>query len=124
MSQQDKIILEGILLYGYHGRSQAEKEVGQRFMVDIEVERDLEAAGASDSIDDTVSYTDIYRVVKDVVEGPSHDLLESVAHAISLKVLDRFDVDSVRVKVKKPSPPIKGAVLAGAAVEIYRRKAN
>ena len=122
MDNQDKIILEGIILYGYHGRKQPEKEIGQRFMVDIEVERDLRMSGASDQIEGTVSYTDIYRVVKEIIEGPSLNLLESVAHNIAHKIIDNYAVEAVRVKVKKPSPPIKGAILSGAAVEIYRRK--
>jgi dihydroneopterin aldolase len=122
MDNQDKIILEGIILYGYHGRNQPEKEIGQTFVIDIEVERDLRMAGTSDQIEGTVSYTDIYRVVKEIIEGPSLNLLESVAHNIAHKIIDKYSVDAVRVKVKKPSPPIKDAILSGAAIEIYRRK--
>ena len=124
MDNQDKIILEGIILYGYHGRKQPEKEIGQRFMVDIEVERDLRMSGTSDQIQGTVSYTDIYRVVKEIIEGPSLNLLESVAHNIAHEIIDKYPIEAVRVKVKKSSPPIKGAILSGAAVEIYRRKSG
>ncbi len=122
MAANDKIILEGVVLYGYHGRNEEEKRLGQRFVVDVEAERDLSKAGQSDAIKDTVSYTDIYRVVKEVVEGPSHNLLESVAHEIAEKILSRLAIDAVRVRIKKPSPPIEGAHLTGAGVEIYRRK--
>ena len=124
MDRQDRIILEGIILYGYHGRKRPEKEIGQRFVVDIEVERDLRMAGASDKIDATISYTDIFRVVREVVEGPSLNLLESVAHTIAQKIIDGYAVEAVRVKVKKPSPPIKGSILSAAAVEIYRRSSG
>ena len=122
MDNPDKIILEGIILYGYHGRKQPEKEMGQRFMVDIEVEKDLRISGASDQIEGTVSYTDIYRVVKEIIEGPSLNLLEAVAHHIADKIIDKYPIEAVRIKVKKSSPPITGAILSGAAVEIYRRK--
>ena len=119
---QDKIRLKGMVFYGHHGGSPAEREVGQRFVVDLEVERDLSLAGASDNLDDTVNYTALYRAIKEIVEGPSRNLLESLAHAIAQKVLEQFPVESVRVNVKKPNPPIKGAVLSGASVEIFRRR--
>ena len=119
---QDKIRLEGMVFYGHHGVTPAEREVGQRFVVDLEVERDLSVAGASDNLEDTVNYTQIYRVVKEIVEGPSHNLLESLAHDIAQRVLEQFPIEAVMVGVKKPNPPIKGAVLSGASVEIYRRR--
>ncbi len=119
---QDKIRLEGMVFYGHHGVAPAEREVGQRFVVDLEVERDLSVAGASDNLEDTVNYTQIYRAVKEIVEGPSHNLLESLAHDIARRVLEQLPMEAVRVGVKKPNPPIKGAVLSGASVEIYRRR--
>ena len=118
----DKIQLEGMVFYGFHGVSAAEQEMGQRFVVDLEVQRDLRTAGLSDDLQDTVSYTPMYRLVKEVMEGPSHKLLESLAETIAQRVLDSFDVDAVRVKVKKPEVPIKGSVLSHASVEIFRQR--
>ena len=117
----DKICLEGMVFYGYHGATPAERELGQRFIVDLEVERDLFKAGGSDNLEDTVDYSALYKVVKDTVQGASRTLLESVAQIIAARVLEEFPVEAVRVKVKKPDVPIKGSVLAGASVEIYRR---
>ena len=117
----DKIRLEGMVFYGYHGATAAERELGQRFIVDLEVERDLLKAGGSDNLEDTVDYSALYKVVKDTVQGASRTLLESVAQIIAARVLEEFPVEAVRVKVKKPDVPIKGSVLAGASVEIYRR---
>ena len=119
---RDKIQLEGMVFYGFHGVGAEERQVGQRFVVDLEVQRDLRAAGASDEPDDTVNYSRIYRLVKEVVEGPSRKLLESLAETIAQGVLDGFEVDSVTVKVKKPEVPIKGSILSHAAVEITRER--
>jgi len=118
----DKIQLEGMTFYGFHGVNDAEKELGQRFVVDIEVYRDLRPAGASDDLDDTVSYTHVYRIVKDVIEGPSRNLLESLAEMIASNVLDRLEVEAVAVKVRKPEVPIKGSILSHTSVEIFREK--
>ena len=54
----------------------------------------------------------MYRVVKEIVEGPSRKLLESVAESIAEAILDGFDVESVTVTVKKPEVPIKGSILS------------
>ena len=118
----DKVQLQGVVFYGFHGDSEAEREVGQRFVVDLEVTRDLSAAGLSDSIRDTVSYVDLYKVAREVVEGPSHRLLESLAESIAHKVLEGLDVETVTVRVKKPQAPIKGSILAHAGVEIVRQR--
>ena len=120
---QDMILLEGMVFYGFHGVNLAERETGQRFLVDLDVTRDLRPAGLSDDIEDTVSYAHLYRLVKEVVEGPPRNLLETLAETIAQRVLDEHDVEAVRVRVKKPEAPIKGSVLAGAGVEVFREKA-
>ena len=118
--RSDKIRLEGMSFYGYHGVSPEERSLGQRFSVDLEVGTDLQHAGASDDIEDTVNYTHLYHEVKEVMEGPPCNLLEALAYRISKRVLGRFPVTSVLVRVSKPSPPIKEATLGSASVEISR----
>ena len=118
----DRIILEGIQFYGYHGGSSEERSLGQPFQVDMEAELDLSVAGKSDNRDDTVSYTHLYRVAKGVMEGEPKYLLEALAEEIARCSLGAFPIRAVRVRVKKTRPPIKGAVLSGAAVDIYRAR--
>jgi dihydroneopterin aldolase len=122
----DKIILEGMTFYGYHGYSVEEQTLGQRFVVDLEVELDLRSAGAGDDIAETVSYAHLYRLLREVVEGHPRKLLEAVAEVIAGRVLGEFgSVMAARVRVAKFAPPIEGAVVGGARVEIYRqRKSN
>ena len=116
----DRIILEGMEFYGYHGGSPEERSLGQPFLVDMEAELDLRVAGKSDDRDDTVSYTHLYRVVREVMEEAPRNLLETLAEEIAGRALASFPLQAVRVRVKKTRPPIKGALLAGAAVEVYR----
>ena len=116
----DRIILEGMQFYGYHGGTPEERSLGQPFQIDMEAELDLSIAGKSDNRDDTVSYTHLYRVVKEVLDGAPKNLLETLAEQIAQRALDSFPLAAVTVRVKKTRPPIKGAVLSGAAVEVYR----
>ena len=116
----DRIILEGMQFYGYHGGSPEERSVGQPFEVDLKAELDLGAAGKSDNLEDTVSYAHLYRIVKEVIEGETRNLLEALAEEIAEKALAAFPLRAVNVRVKKTRPPIKGAILSGAAVEVYR----
>ena len=120
--QGDKILLEGMEFYAYHGVNESEKTQGQRFIVDVEMVTDLSRASESDDLRDTVNYSRVYRLVKEIVEGPSRDLIEAVAGEIAGRVLEGFPVEQVRVRVSKPDVPLKGAKLRGAAVEITRRR--
>ena len=120
----DRILLQGMQFYSYHGGSREERTLGQPFQVDLEVEKDLASAGKSDRLEDTVSYAHIFRVVRDVMAGEPMELLEALAEEIASRSLDSFSIDSIRVRITKTRPPIKGAVLSGAAVEIYRTKAG
>ena len=119
----DRIILEGMEFYGFHGANPEERALGQSYVVDLEVELDLRRPGGSDRLEDTVSYSHLYRTVKLVMEGESKNLLEATAQTIADRVLTEFPVKGVRVRVKKPRPPIRGSVIDNAAVEIYRCRA-
>ena len=120
----DRIVLEGMRFYGYHGGSPEERSLGQPFEVDVEAELDLSLPGSSDCLEDTVSYTHLYRVVKEVLEGEPRSLLEALAQDIAHRLLDTFPVRATKVRVTKTRPPIKGGMLSGAAVEVYRTKAK
>ncbi len=124
MTSEDKVILSGTVFYGFHGVDTDEQALGQRFIVDLEVNLDLEPAGRSDDIRLTVNYSRLSATVREVVEGEPIELLESIADRIATRILDRFPVQATRVKVKKPAPPIKGSILEYAGVEVYRRRSD
>ena len=118
----DRIILKGMQFYGFHGANPEERSLGQSYVVDLVVELDLLGPGMSDSLEDTVSYPQLYRTVQAVIEGESKNLLEATAQAVADRLLAQFPVKAVQVKVKKPRPPIRGSVIEYAAVEIYRTR--
>ncbi|XP_051152343.1 dihydroneopterin aldolase 1-like isoform X2 [Andrographis paniculata] len=118
----DKLVLRGMMFHGYHGVKPEERKLGQKFLVDVDAWMDLQAAGNSDNLSDTVSYTDIYRVVKAVMEGSPHNLLESVAQLIATTALSKFpQVSAVRVQVGKPHVAVVGPV-DYLGVEIIRHR--
>ncbi|MDP8940537.1 MAG: dihydroneopterin aldolase [Actinomycetota bacterium] len=120
---EDQILLEGMIFYGYHGTLPAERDLGQRFVVDIELRCDLRPAGLSDDLTRTVDYSAVYRQVREIVEGDPVDLTETVAEKIATAVLEKHSpVEAVRVKVAKPEVRLEDTVLAGSAVEILRRR--
>jgi dihydroneopterin aldolase len=114
----DRIILKDISFYAFHGVLPEEKKIGQTFLVSLELFLDLKQAGESDRLEDTVSYAEVYAALKNIMEGPAHDLLESLAEKIAAALL-QGPVKGVCVEVKKPSPPI-AAQLAYVAVKIGR----
>ncbi len=116
----DQIILQGMQFYGYHGVNPEERVLGQRYVVDLTASLDLRRAGKSDRLEDTVSYSHVYRAVRAVMEGEPRNLLESAAQAIADRVLAEFPVESVSVTVKKPNPPVRGSSIELAAVQINR----
>ena len=119
----DRILLEGMVFHGRHGTLPAERELGQPFVVDVELRLDLQPAGLSDDLTRTVDYSDVHRRAKEIVEGQPVGLTETVAERIATAVLEEHPlVEAVRVKVRKPNVRLGDTVLAGSAVEIVRRR--
>jgi dihydroneopterin aldolase len=117
----DRIILEGLTFYGYHGAHPEERSLGQRFVVDLTLERDLRPAGEADDLALTTNYSAVYRIVRRVVEGPPCNLVEAVAERIAAAVLAEVGGAAVTVRVAKPWAPVKGMTEGRVAVEITRR---
>lgn len=108
--------------YGYHGVFQEETKLGQRFIIDLEVEADLQQAGTTDNLEYSINYGQLYFDVKEIVEGEPFKLIEAVAEAIAKKMLNSYNrIQSVMVRVIKPDPPIPGHYQS-VSVEILRKR--
>lgn len=118
----DKIILQAMRFFGYHGVFPEENRLGQRFLVDLTLFVDLKPAGVNDALDDTVNYADIYEATRKIVEEESFRLIEAVAERIASSLLDTYtDINEIIVKVTKPHPPVD-AQFDGVSVEINRKR--
>jgi len=115
---RDKILLENMQFFGYHGVFTEENTLGQRFAVTIAMATDIRAAAKSDDLTLSLSYVAVYDAVKTIMEGPPLRLLETLAERIAARVLDLGAI-GVRVTVKKLHPPIPG-VMDFVAVEVER----
>ena len=120
---EDKITLQGLIFYGYHGNTEEEARLGQRFVVDVELRGDLSRAGASDSLEDTVNYAKAYQIAKQVLEGPRRRLLEALAETLAGRLLTELPAQAVLVRIKKPAAPLPGP-LDFAGVEIVRSRVS
>ncbi|HEX8550309.1 MAG TPA: dihydroneopterin aldolase [Abditibacteriaceae bacterium] len=98
----DKILLSGLEFFGRHGCHAAEVELGQRFLVDIELECDLTRAGETDSLDDTINYVEILQAAREIIEGEPAKLLEHLARRIADYSLKDARVRRARVRIRKP----------------------
>ncbi len=114
------IRLEGLSVFGHHGARPYEKEAGQRLEVDLELIPNDDRAETSDKLGDAVDYDELYRTVREVVEGKSFHLLEALAAATAETILDRFAVRKVHVKIAKQN---LGWTTGGRAViEVTRER--
>jgi dihydroneopterin aldolase len=93
--------LEGLSVFGHHGARPFEKEAGQRLEVDIELEPADDRAEHSDRLADAVDYDAIYRTVREIAEGRSFHLLETLAATIAEELLKRFGGRRIRVRIAK-----------------------
>jgi 7,8-dihydroneopterin aldolase/epimerase/oxygenase len=105
----DLLVLEGMSFYGFHGETEAERTLGNRFYVDVEIRMDLSVAGRSDDLTDTIDYVRAFALVRGVVEDHQHRLLEAIAARIAEILLAEPGVASVRVRVGK-QPPFAGSI--------------
>jgi dihydroneopterin aldolase len=116
----DRILLAGMVFHGRHGALPAERELGQRFTVDVELEADLTVPGRTDRLADTINYVDAYEIAREVVEGPPSDLIEAVCARIAQRLLELPMVARTTVRVHK-RPPVQGE-FHDVAVEMTRAR--
>ena len=117
----DTIELRGLRVLGRHGCLPEEQVRDQPFEVDLDVEVDLSAAGASDDLADTLDYGKLATAVEEVVAGETTALIEKVAERVVEVVLADQRVSSVTVAIRKLRPPVP-VDMATAGVRITRRR--
>jgi 7,8-dihydroneopterin aldolase/epimerase/oxygenase len=102
--------LMNMTFYGYHGASAAEKETGRRFEVDCEFTLDISKAAKSDSLEDTVSYSDIYKVIEGVLHNSKYNLMETLIENMADAIFNSFRIRSLRLRIRKMIPPVPGNI--------------
>jgi len=113
------IEVNGLSLYTHHGVSAAEREVGQRLVLDLRMEVGDCDATITDRVEDTIDYGEVCQVVALVAQQRSYRTLERLCTAIADRLLDQYDAETVWVKASKPEPPIPLPV-EDVSVEVFR----
>ncbi|HSD77747.1 MAG TPA: dihydroneopterin aldolase [Solirubrobacteraceae bacterium] len=117
------IEVTGLSLYTHHGVSAAEREVGQRLILDLRLEVGEPDATVTDLVEHTVDYGVVCERVALVAQQRSYQTLERLCSAIADRLLEDFDAEEVSVKATKPEPPIALPV-ESVSVEVWRARAE
>ena len=113
------IEISGLSLYTHLGGSAAEREIGQRLLVDVRRDAGAVDATITDRIEDTVDYGEVCQVVNLVAQQKSYKTLERFCAAVADRLIEQYELHAVWVKAAKPEPPIALPV-SEVAVEVWR----
>lgn len=105
------IKIEEMEFYAFHGHYKEEQIVGNRFLVDLILETDMQKAAESDMLDDAVNYQIAYRLVKEEMKRLKSNLLENIGKRILDALYNEFDeILSATVTIRKMNPPMGGPI--------------
>ncbi|HEX3614307.1 MAG TPA: dihydroneopterin aldolase [Sporichthyaceae bacterium] len=106
MRELDRVALRGLRGFGRHGVLPAERDLGQPFIIDVDLGLDTSTAAGSDDVRDTIDYAEVADSVIALVEGEPVNLIETLAERIAAECLVRTVVQTVEITVHKPSAPV------------------
>jgi dihydroneopterin aldolase len=113
--------ISGLSLFTHHGVTAAEREVGQRIVLDVRFDVGEPDALITDRLEDTVDYGEVCQVIALIAQQRSYKTLERLCAVIADRLSSQFGADSVTVKASKPEPPIPLPV-EEVSVEVWREE--
>ena len=111
----------GLSLYTHHGVTAAEREIGQRLVLDVRFDVGEPDALITDRVEDTVDYGEVCQVIALIAQQRSYKTLERLCAVIADRLASQFGAESVTVKASKPEPPIPLPV-EEVSVEVWREE--
>lgn len=106
-----KIVIEEMEFYAFHGHYQEEQIVGNRFLVDLELDADLAAPADSDNLNDAVNYQQAYQIIKNEMRRTKSNLLENIGKRIlDALFAEMDDIEEATIRVRKLNPPMGGPI--------------
>jgi 7,8-dihydroneopterin aldolase/epimerase/oxygenase len=115
------IEIVGLSLYTHHGMTAAEREIGQRLVIDVRFDVGEPDALITDRVEDTIDYGEVCQVIALVAQQRSYKTLERLCAVIADRLSTQFGAESVNVKASKPEPPIPLPVQE-VSVEVWREE--
>jgi dihydroneopterin aldolase len=113
-----KLELRGLHVFGYHGVEEEEKQLGQLFLFDLELE--VGERGADDRLENAIDYTQVASAIRELSNDRRFDLLEALATATADMIYERFAPERVRVRVRKPQVKPAGMTVEFSSVTVER----
>jgi dihydroneopterin aldolase len=113
------IEISGLSLFTHVGVTEAERQVGQRLLLDLRIDVGEVDATVTDRIEDTVDYSEVAQMANLVAQQRSYKTLERLCAAIADRVIEQFGAHAVWVKAAKPEPPMALPV-SEVSVEVWR----
>jgi dihydroneopterin aldolase len=118
----DTIFITGVVIHARHGVMEHETEVGQRFVIDLELSTDLSESSRTDRLADTVSYSNVVATATAAFKNANYKLLERAAGAVADAILVAFPrISAIKVTVHKPHAPI-AAIFGDVGVVLTRTR--
>lgn len=106
-----KILIEEMEFYAFHGHYQEEQIVGNRFLVDLEMEADLSEPANSDSLGDAVNYQQAYQIIKNEMRRTKSNLLENIGKRIlDALFAEMVGIEKATIRIRKLNPPMGGPI--------------
>ena len=117
-----KIIIEEMEFYAFHGHYQEEQIVGNRFLVDLEMEADLTKPAGSDNLNDAVNYQQAYQIIKNEMRRTKSNLLENIGKRILDALYAEMDgIQKSTIRIRKLNPPMGGPIKS-VGIEMSRKQ--
>ena len=113
------IEVSGLSLFTHVGVTAAEREVGQRLLLDLRIDLGDCDATVTDRIEDTIDYAEVCDLANLVAQQRSYKTLERLCAAIADRLVEQYEVNAVWVKASKPEPPLP-LVVTEVSVEVWR----
>ena len=118
----DTIFITGVVIHARHGVMEHETEVGQRFVIDLELSIDLSESAHTDRLSATVSYASVVATATAAFKNTNYKLLERAAGAVADAIFGAFArIDAVKITVHKPHAPI-AAIFEDVGVVLTRKR--
>ena len=116
-----KINIHDIPCYCSVGIAPEEKKMGQKLIIDVNLEIDSTKISTTDTVIDTVSYVDVYQIVQKTGQSRSFSVIEFLAEELASNILQLPLIILAKVKFYKPHIPYKG-FHGNVSIEVERRK--
>ena len=102
-----KLQIKNASYYAYHGVANAEKALGGRYQVDLDIWYNAEPAIESDDIGYAINYQDVLYTVSDIIQNDNFNLIESLANEILIVLLEGFPIiEKITIRIRKLNAPV------------------